>query len=1115
VSDLSASRSRVTPSGRRHVLEWTTALLLFAAFAGGCRSASPPSFDVPVPDSSRPRPVGVAVFPLSNRTGDPALGWLGPAALDALTWHLRRTTRARVVDIEEIVQVTGRTLADLAMLGPADQVAAGRALGVDYVVIGTYTGGADALRSEITVASAADPPPRAGRSFTMPESLITATSRPSASTGRAIIRLADAALGGGRAALQDAVAHLEAAIRSDPDRPELHLRLGQTLVQLRAYDRALRALAESRTRARRQGDPAVEIRSLDEMGRASLDMGRAGDAERHYRDALTIATDDDDWPGAVAAVRGIGIAQYFRGEYALAAASFDAALGIARWLGDRRAEAAVLVNLADVTMAPGDYAEARTQLQRALALARMLRDPVTEAWAMNDLGFVALRLGSYREAEDAFAATLALARARDDRRAEGLALKNLGRVALAKGAYAIAERHLADALVALRSIGAAILEIDAIEALATVRFRRHEHAAARAAYEEGLRLSRSLRLTLFESTFLFSLGQVALARDALGDARRFHVESLEVARRMRARRAEATALYGLAEVERRAGEPATAGRLFREAQALAERMGVREIDWRARYGLGTVFEAAGRKAEAVAEYRRAVDIVASLAQQFGDADERQAFLGDKFAPYDALVRLLLELHEHDPATGHATEAWAVLEAKKGRLVAEALSGATATLADARVRGTVRQIEETRARVQAIERAVTRALAAADGAPSATTEKLTRTLATAKDGYLQAVDAFLGRYPEYKALFVDQQTVDLRDLASFSEDIPPGTLAVQYYAAPDTLYIFIVTPGAHRVKTHAVSRDELYDLVRGYREYVVRPGGRPLGWEDDGSDDHRAHVEPLRRITAALSRHLLEPIADELQQYRDVVVMPNDLLFALPIHALTLDRENGPPRFMADTHRVSYLTRRHLAEIDRPSLSSADRSLLALGNPDGTLPAASQEVRALQVVRGTRARVLVGAEATKIAFMELAPQFGDLHLATHGVLDSERPGESHLVMAGEGAEALRLDVREISGLRLRNALAILSACETAVGELTPGAALITLAGAFSQAGARSIVASLWPVADVATRDFMVAFHRALLRDGRADALHTAQRTLIRRPETAHPFYWASFILLGRR
>ena len=49
-------------------------------------------------------------------------------------------------------------------------------------------------------------------------------------------------------------------------------------------------------------------------------------------------------------------------------------------------------------------------------------------------------------------------------------------------------------------------------------------------------------------------------------------------------------------------------------------------------------------------------------------------------------------------------------------------------------------------------------------------------------------------------------------------------------------------------------------------------------------------------------------------------------------------------------------------------------------------------------------------------------------------------------------------------------------ETALREEVPGAALVTLAAAFSQTGSQSIVASLWKVSDVATRDFMVAFHR---------------------------------------
>jgi CHAT domain-containing protein len=120
------------------------------------------------------------------------------------------------------------------------------------------------------------------------------------------------------------------------------------------------------------------------------------------------------------------------------------------------------------------------------------------------------------------------------------------------------------------------------------------------------------------------------------------------------------------------------------------------------------------------------------------------------------------------------------------------------------------------------------------------------------------------------------------------------------------------------------------------------------------------------------------------------------------------------------------------------------------------------------------------------------------------------------MAGPDEKSRHLSIGEIAGLRLAgNGLAVLSACETAVGEQVPGAALQTLAAAFSQAGAQSIVASLWKVNDAATRDFMVAFHRALSSAGRAAALQQAQLAVLSNSRTAHPYYWAPFILIGGR
>jgi CHAT domain-containing protein len=112
-------------------------------------------------------------------------------------------------------------------------------------------------------------------------------------------------------------------------------------------------------------------------------------------------------------------------------------------------------------------------------------------------------------------------------------------------------------------------------------------------------------------------------------------------------------------------------------------------------------------------------------------------------------------------------------------------------------------------------------------------------------------------------------------------------------------------------------------------------------------------------------------------------------------------------------------------------------------------------------------------------------FKFVHFATHGILNSEEPDLSGLVLSlvNEKGEPINGFIRlnEIYNLNLNADLVVLSACQTALGKEVRGEGLIGLTRGFMYAGSPRVVASLWKVDDVATAELMKIFYQKMLKD----------------------------------
>ena len=236
-----------------------------------------------------------------------------------------------------------------------------------------------------------------------------------------------------------------------------------------------------------------------------------------------------------------------------------------------------------------------------------------------------------------------------------------------------------------------------------------------------------------------------------------------------------------------------------------------------------------------------------------------------------------------------------------------------------------------------------------------------------------------------------------------------------------------------------------------------------------------------------------------------------------------------PVFSADDDRVTQrgtgTVQMADASVARVELNLAARDAGRAGSESfERLPATLEEARAiLKLSSGTAPFIKVGAEATRELVMggALAP-FRYVHFATHGVLDSEHPELSGLVLSlvdrdGHPVNGF-LRLNDIFNLRLAADVVVLSACETGLGKQIRGEGLVGITRGFMYAGVPRVVVSLWQVSDAATAEFMQLFYRGLLERHQtvAAALREAQVTMAQdpaHPQWQDPYYWAAFTLQG--
>ncbi|MGH9873551.1 MAG: CHAT domain-containing protein [Pyrinomonadaceae bacterium] len=340
----------------------------------------------------------------------------------------------------------------------------------------------------------------------------------------------------------------------------------------------------------------------------------------------------------------------------------------------------------------------------------------------------------------------------------------------------------------------------------------------------------------------------------------------------------------------------------------------------------------------------------------------------------------------------------------------------------------------------------------------------------------------------------------------------------------------------------------------------------------GTQPPTENTAAFLRASSALYKAAVAPAASLIVDKRLVIVADGALNF-VPFEALvTTDRggDYGSLDYLIKTNEVSYVPSASVTAAMRAQKRTAGRNILLIADP--IFSANDQRVQTVSAGAGNRAESTRGlgldsavadvtgpqippaaspltlprlpgtrTEAEQIArlaktsggqpamWLDLSANEDDLetrelqsyrvlHVATHGILDAQRPQFSGLVLSLVGNKNDNdgfLRTSEIFNLKLGAPLVMLSACESGLGKVKRGEGVIGLTRAFMYAGAPTVGVTLWSVADKPTAELMTDFYRQLLGANPApsSAMREAQLAMISGKKYSAPFYWAPFVLVG--
>ena len=903
--------------------------------------------------------------------------------------------------------------------------------------------------------------------------------------------------------------------------------LGNAYLSLGEYKKAIEYYEKGLEMSSAVGDKSGIASNNGNLGNAYLNLGEYKKAIEYYKKSLEISCAIGDMSGKAISNGGLGNAYLSLGEYKKAIEYYEKGLEISSDIGDKSGIASNNGNLGNAYLSLGEYKKAIEYYEKGLEISSAIGDKSGIASDNGNLGNAYHKLGEYKKAIEYYEKGLEMSSAIGDKSGIASNNGNLGNAYLSLGKYKKAIEYHEKGLEMSSAIGDKSGIASNNGNLGNAYRNLGEYKKAIEYYEKGLEISSAIG----------DMYGIASSNGGLGNAYRnlgenkkaieYYEKGLEISSAIGDMSGIASSNGGLGNAYLSLGEYKKAIEYYEKGLEISSTIGDKSGIASNNGNLGNAYVSLGEYKKAIECYEKGLKMSSSIQDEplmginygnLGNAHRRielykvaLSYLERSIKLFD---RIFLGMVPDRCKLSYAGEYFRVHKISMACLLAIKNSKAALLVLD---RGRAKELNFT-------------------------LQKQAKIFKKGMEEYANSVWDWIN---------AGEEDLELKELEIILQpETCPTTALVFAFDLEMCLNVWILKEGSIHKKLD-VTFKELYLLITEYLEKFnvsvsrdssffsqdvspnsdedVFQSGLPVPHEKTSSKEARvSKIISDEEILQLIFQNIIHPLKDLIDGNK-LIIVPDGPLFFAPFSSLI------------DEHG-SYLSENYSIQIT-PSLQSLRASMkkvhdsnlgfaLFVGNPTvrevslngqvftpSDLPNAAEEVKCVSQL--FQATPILGRKAKKPVLLELLDKASIIHIAAHGepnsgeILLAPNHSQDSTTSSPSTQESFLLTQQDVMNISVKARLVVLSCCDTGKGKVS-SEGVIGITRAFLTAGARSVLATLWPINDSATKEFMEKFYKDLCQ-GRwvCEALRRT-KNIFQKHEKKHyqsVNIWAPFTIYG--